>query len=459
MALSAPLQRIAELADLAIASPAANDIVTVTGLDPVLPSRFRLGEVAAAALAEVGYGAAMLSRAAGGPAANVATSAVAGACAVISFGLQRVNDEVVPRTNQSNPFVRPYQCGDGRWIYLHGGFPHLAAGLADLLGVAHDADRATLAAAASAWTAIDLEAEIGERNLCGIAIRTTDEWLAHPHGEVVRSLPTVQRTECDGEVPWQPSASAQPLAGLRVLDLTRVLAGPTCGRTLAALGADVLQVTAPNTPSVPSFVIDTGHGKRRAFADFRNAEELAQVRALASKAHVVVQGYRPGVIERHGLDEASLRNAGWRGVYGSISCFGPLGPFSHRAGWEQLAQSVSGIALAEGARNGKPALVPAAATDYTTGLLMAGAIVRTLVERQPSSIVASLCQAAMLLIDAGDDLDPAEASGIGEPQLLATPGEFGDVDHLPLGVTVEHLDLGWRHSSHRLGSDELRFVS
>ena len=462
MPLTPSVQRVAELAhlaisDLATADPATTSDVTVDGADPVLPSRFHLGDVAAAALAEVGFGASRLSQLAGGPGGAVTTSAVAGACAVISFGLQRVDGEIVPRTNQSNPFVRPYQCGDGRWVYIHGGFPHLAAGLADLLDVPADADRAALSAAVAQWTAFDLEAAIGERNLCGIALRTVDEWLKHPHGQAVRVLPTIQRTAVGDGPTWEPSSGPRPLDGLRVLDLTRVLAGPTCGRTLAGLGADVLQVTAPSTPSVPSFVIDTGHGKRRAFADLRNPDDRAQVQRLAHEAHVVVQGYRPGVIERLGFDEATLRSDGWRGIYGSISCFGPTGPFAHRAGWEQLAQSASGIALAEGPRNGKPALVPAAPTDYTTGLLMAGAIVRSLAEGGGASIVGSLCQTAMLLIDAGDDLDPAAATGIGEPRLTTTPGHFGTIDHLPFGVEVEGLDLGWSFSARKLGSDELRF--
>ncbi len=444
--------RIAELAGLAL-----DETVVITGSDPVLPSRFHLGEVAAVALAEVGAAAGDASRSVGGPAGRVTTSAVAGACAIISFGLQRVDGEIIPRTNQSNPLVRPYRCGDGRWVFLHGGFPHLADGLRDLLDLAPEPDRAQVAAAAQQWNGFDLEAAIGERDLCGIALRTPEEFRSHPHGAAVAQLPTVQSKGFDGDLNWDPSPTTKPLTGLKVLDMTRVLAGPTCGRTLAALGADVLQVTGPNTPSVPAFVIDTGHGKRRAIGDLNLAADRQRIVELARSADVVVQGYRPGVIERFGLSEDQLRNDGWAGVYGSISCFGPSGPFAHRAGWEQLAQSVSGIALSEGELDGTPTLVPGAATDYTTGLLLAGRIVRAVGQGRSESITASLCQTAALLIDANSDLDPGQAVGIGEPSLVRSEGEHGVVEHLPLGVEIEGLDVTWSHSSRKLGSDELRF--
>lgn len=449
------IEQLAGLAGLTL--PAGT---VIDGADPVLPSRFHLGEAAALALADAADGAASLSRDAGGSPGPVRTSALAGACAIISFGLQRIDGEVIPRTNQSNPFVRPYRCGDDRWVFIHGGFPGLAAGLADLLGVAEDADRAAVGEAMARWSAQALEDAIGEHGLCGVVVRTPDEWLAHPHGAAIAELDTVTVTEQQtgsNHEPWQPSDSTRPLAGLRVLDLTRVLAGPTCGRTLAAFGADVLQVTGPDVPNVPAFVIDTGHGKRRALCDLADPAQAEHLRRLAEEAHVVVQGYRPGVIARHGLDETSLRDRGWDGIYGSISCFGPSGPMSDRAGWEQLAQSTSGIALTEGAADGSPTLVPAAATDYTTGLLLAARIIRALVHRAPARIDASLCQTAMWLLRAGANLDPADAVGVGSASTERQLGDFGEVDRLGFGAEVDGLDIGWAWSARRLDHDTLSF--
>ena len=173
-----------------------------------------------------------------------------------------------------------------------------------------------------------------------------EEWRAHPQGELVSAWPTVVVSAGDSawRPRWEPS-SQRPLDGLRVLDLTRVLAGPTCGRTLAAFGADVLHVRGPHVPVVPAFVIDTGHGKRQAHCDMTDPDQLAALRQVAIDADVVVQGYRPGVVARYGLDESSLRADGFGGIFGSVSAYGHDGPWSDRAGWEQLAQSTSGLCL------------------------------------------------------------------------------------------------------------------
>ncbi len=431
----------------------------VEGHDPWLPTRHRIGEVAALALAEVGDGARTLSIVAGGDPGPVSTSVKEGAQAIISFGLLRVDGEPVARTNQSNPFVRPHRCADGRWVYLHGGFPHLQAGLAELFGVAVDAPFDVVAAACRTRQAQDLENEIADRRLCGAMLRTTAEWHDHEHGSAVQALPTViTGPAIDPIAGWEP-ASRRPLAGLRVLDLTRVLAGPACGRTLAALGADVLQVTSPATPNVPVFVIDTGHGKRRAFCDFTNADELQDLRHIAQRAHVIVQGYRPGVVERFGLDAGSLRTDGFTGLHASVSCYGPTGPFAQRAGWEQLAQSVSGLADFDAVQPDAPAptMLPAAATDYTTGFRLAGAIVRALEAGHGRDLHASLCQTAAWIQRAGS-LDAEAEPHAGLTDGMATSAirsSFGTLTRLEPGVRVQGLDVSWRSPSASLGSSSL----
>lgn len=446
------IQQLAGLAGSGI--EAANGNVVIHGTGPVLPARLPIAEVAAVALAEVGDGARELSVQAGGDPGLVETSVEKGAQSIISFALTKVDGEAIPRTNQSNPFVRHYRCGDGRWVYLHGGFPTLAARLADLLGLRVEATFDEVGAAVATWTGQELEDAIAARRGCGGLIRTEAEWLAHPQGAAVAALDVVDvRPVAESIAGWEPS-QRRPLTGLRVLDLTRVLAGPTCGRTLAALGADVLQVTGPNTPNVPSFIVDTGQGKRRTFGDLDVANDLAATQQLAVSAHVVVQGYRPGVVERFGLDAETLRSNGFRGIYANVSAFGPNGPFADRAGWEQLAQSVSGIAVTEGAIE-KPSLLPAAATDYTTGYLLAGAIVRQLGRGLAADIDASLCQTAGLLMRAGPRHDPADATGIGTPEMETVVSGFGRVERLTPNVTVEGLDLTWRSGPMGLGTSLL----
>jgi crotonobetainyl-CoA:carnitine CoA-transferase CaiB-like acyl-CoA transferase len=242
-----------------------------------------------------------------------------------------------------------------------------------------------------------------------------------------------------------------------VLDLTRVLAGPTCGRTLAAFGADVLHVRGPNVPFVPAFVVDTGHGKRQAHADFTDAAQLAALREVALAADVVVQGYRPGVVARYGLDEDSLRSDGFRGVFASVSAFGHEGPWSDRAGWEQLAQSASGLCL-DPLGDDKPVMLPCAATDYTTGFVAAAGIMEALdaalVDGRSRRVDASLCQTAAWILRVGRCDEVATPSGVA-PQLQRSDTGFGVVEHLGPCVEVDGLDIGWAHPTTPLGAGTL----
>lgn len=446
------IQHLADLAGAELDTSSGN--IRITGNDPTLPAKTPMAEVAAVALAEIGDAARELSIQAGGDPGLVETSVERGAQSIISFALTKVDGEAIPRTNQSNPFVRHYPCADGRWVYLHGGFPTLAARLADVLGVSVDATFDEVGAAVATWNGLELEDAIADVRGCGGMIRSQQEWLDHPHGAAVAELDVVEvESFAEPIAGWEPS-QRRPLTGLRVLDLTRVLAGPTCGRTLAALGADVLQITGPNTPNVPSFIVDTGQGKRRAFGDFNVANDLAAMQQLAVSAHVVVQGYRPGVVARYGLDAETLRANGFRGIYANVSAYGPKGPFADRAGWEQLAQSVSGLSALEGSVD-KPAQLPAAACDYTTGYLLAGAITRQLARGMTAEIDASLCQTAGLLLAAGPRRNPADATGIGTPQTESVVSGFGRVERLTPNVAVEGLDLTWRSGPMGLGTSLL----
>jgi len=308
------------------------------------------------------------------------------------------------------------------------------------------------------WESGALEDAVAGARGCSAIIRTDAEWRQHPQGQVVHSWPLiVQRsTGVSAAIRWSPTP-ARPLDGLRVLDLTRVLAGPTCGRTLAAFGADVLHVRGPNVPVVPAFVIDTGHGKRQAHCDFSDPGQLAALRRVALDADVVVQGYRPGVVARFGLDEASLRNDGFAGLFASVSAFGHEGPWSDRAGWEQLAQSTSGLCL-DPLGDEKPTMLPSAATDYTTGFVLAGGIMEaldaSLADGFARRVDASLCQTAAWMLRVGHlDLEN-EPTGFDPPMLRSETG-FGVIDHLGPCVSVGGLDVGWTHPTTPLGQGGL----
>jgi crotonobetainyl-CoA:carnitine CoA-transferase CaiB-like acyl-CoA transferase len=448
--------RIAEIAALGGWTPDSD--VVITGADPALATPWPVGEVASVALTRAGAAAARLARRGGGEPGVIRGDVADAAAATISFALMRVDGASMARTNADNPWVDRYRCADGRWIHLHGGFPDLAERLASLLDLPVDADTATIAAGVVAWESVVLEDAVAERRGCSAIIRTQDEWRRHPHGELVHSWPTVVRHDTGVSLRsrWAPS-STRPLDGLRVLDLTRVLAGPTCGRTLAAFGADVLHVRGPNVPNVPAFVVDTGHGKRQAHTDFSDPDELAALRRVALDADVVVQGYRPGVVGRFGLDEESLRADGFGGVFGSVSAFGHEGPWSDRAGWEQLAQSTSGLCL-DPLGDVEPPMLPCAFTDYTTGFVMAAGIMEALdasfVDGVAKRVDGSLCQTAAWILRVGKLGEARPPTGFA-PTLRRSETGFGIVEHLGPCVDVDGLDVGWTRSTTPLGDGSL----
>lgn len=450
---STRVAHVAELGGLRL-----DGAVEVVGADPVLATPWPVGEIAAVALAHSGVAAARLSRRAGANPGPVRVTVADAAAATIGFAVMRVDGESMARTNAENPWVGRYRCADRRWIHLHGGFPGLAGRLASLLELPADAEEIAIGAAVGRWESGPLEDAVAARAGCSAIIRTEDEWRRHPQGELVHSWPTVVQRIRDMPAPtrWTPSPT-RPLDGLRVLDLTRVLAGPTCGRTLAAFGADVLHVRGPNVPVVPAFVVDTGHGKRQAHADFTDADQLVALRDVALAADVVVQGYRPGVVARYGLDEDSLRSDGFRGVFASVSAFGHEGPWSDRAGWEQLAQSASGLCL-DPLGDRKPAMLPCAATDYTTGFVLAAGIMEALdaalADGRGRRVDGSLCQTAAWILRVGC-LGEVVTSPSPAPELRRSETGFGVVEHLGPCVDVDGLDVGWVHPTSPLGAGRL----
>jgi hypothetical protein len=343
--------------------------------------------------------------------------------------------------------------------------------LSSVLDIPSASDAQVIADATRAWNSEDLEDAVARAAGCAAVVRSADEWRRHPQGRIVDQLAAVEQR--DGGVAasqaWSPSAR-RPLDGLRVLDLTRVLAGPTCARTLAAFGAEVLHVSGPDVPFVPAFVIETGHGKRQAFADLDDPAERDRLRAIAIDADVVVQGWRPGVVDRFGLDEASLRGDGFGGCYGSLCAYGHDGPWSLRAGWEQLAQSTSGLCL-DPMGVDAPRMLPCAATDYTTGFVLAAGIVRALAamldDGRARRVEASLCQTAAWILRVGrldeqrsrssdDAIDWHHPIGL-SPELVRSDTAFGVVDHLGPCMAVDGLDVGWTMPTAPLGSGTLRW--
>jgi hypothetical protein len=204
-------------------------------------------------------------------------------------------------------------------------------------------------------------------------VRSRDEWLAHPQGRAVAALPLLEIVRI-GDAPPEPLGRAdRPLGGVRVLDLTRVIAGPECGRTLASHGADVLHVTGPHLPNLPSHVIDLGLGKRSTSLDLRRPQDAERLRTLVAGADVFSQSYRPGALAALGFAPEDVARVRPGIVYVTLSAYGHMGPWRERRGFETLIQSVSGLAHEQGfgAGGDRPQHLPAQVVDHAAGYLAA----------------------------------------------------------------------------------------
>jgi crotonobetainyl-CoA:carnitine CoA-transferase CaiB-like acyl-CoA transferase len=455
--------RVAELLTEVGLPVEAAACVTIDGNDPVYASPFPVASSAAVALGAVGAAAGLIWKDKTGSEQTVSVEVRRAGASLLSFVFQQLLDGDTPQRLADNPLVQLYECRDGRWVHLHGAFPRLADPARRVLEIDDRADAATVAAAVAKWDAQALEDALAEARACGAMVRTQEEWAAHPQGRAVGGFARVEIEKVGESDPEPVGGTARPLDGIRVLDLTRILAGPTSGRTLAEHGADVLLVNSPTLDNVPPFVIDTSHGKRSTFLDLDDAADHERLLALASTADVFAQGYRGGSMERRGLSPHDLAARRPGIVYVTMNCYGDVGPWRERPGWEQLAQTVSGMASVHGG-DGPPALVPAAACDYTTGYLAAlgtmGALWRRGHEGGSYHVRASLCQTAMWFARE-PRVDSAGASGFGdiEPFLTTTDTSFGRLRHLAPVAQMSATPPHWALPTTPLGAHPPEWAS
>ncbi|MDF9875872.1 CoA transferase [Cellulosimicrobium cellulans] len=277
-----------------------------------------------------------------------------------------------------------FPTADG-WVRTHANYPHHRArllALLDLPDAVSTPTRDDVAAALAVRSAQDVEDRAADIGAIAVRVRTEDAWLASAPGRATASDPPVRRSERDDAAPPRPLARGpRPLAGLRVLDLTRVIAGPVATRTLALLGADVLRVDPPRLPEIEVQHLDTGQGKQSTLLDLATHDGLARAQELLDRADVLVTGYRPGAVEAFGLRLPPGT------VHARVTAWGDDGPWAGRRGFDSIVQAVSGIALVEGTRDGAapgdaiPGALPAQALDHATGYLVAAAVVDALAGR------------------------------------------------------------------------------
>ncbi len=357
-----------------------------------------------------------------------------------------------------DPIAGDYRTTDG-WIRLHTNAPHHRRAVESVLGT--HGQRAAIARAVRSWKAGELESAIVAAKSCAAEMRTLQDWAVHEQGSAVSKEPLAHRELVTGERShWRPIPE-RPLAGLRVLDLTRVLAGPVATRFLAGYGADVLRIDAP-TWDEPGVVPEVTLGKRCARLDLHAREDRTIFEGLLRDADILVHGYRPGALDGLGYG-AEMRQAIRPGLIDvSLCAYGWTGPWAARRGFDSLVQMSCGIAEAGMAwkHSEAPIPLPVQALDHATGYLMAAACVRALTERllTGSGSIArfSLARTAKLLTDLGESpactpfdkpSDPDYAPGTEE-----TP--WGKAQRARVPVKIQGIEMRWERPAQALGSSE-----
>ncbi|KAL1406658.1 hypothetical protein Q8F55_008364 [Vanrija albida] len=340
---------------------------------------------ASIALAALGAAQVQADRLGAAPRA-VSVDTADAAIAFKSDHFVRLDGEPLP--NPWGPIGGLHATRDGH-VRIHDNFPHHCEGVLRLLRVER-ADRELVAAKLKGWGAREFEDAAHAAGLVAYALRTEDEWAAEPQAAATLPLPEIVRTP--GPPHASPSFAAappelvarRPLAGLRVLDLTRIIAGPVAGRTLAAYGADVLWVTAPHLPDLPAVDRDVARGKRTAQLDLETEGGREKLRELVAGADVFLQSYRPGALAAKGFGYDDVRALNPGIIYASLSAWGPHGPWAARRGFDSLVQTASGMNASEAAAAGGDAVarpLPTQALDHGAGYFLAFGILAALHRR------------------------------------------------------------------------------
>ncbi|MDH6520024.1 crotonobetainyl-CoA:carnitine CoA-transferase CaiB-like acyl-CoA transferase [Streptomyces sp. SAI-135] len=364
------------------------------------------------------------------------------------------------------PLSRFWRTADG-WVRTHANYPHHRARLLDALGVPEDT--AAVEAALAERSALDVEEAVYAAGGLAVALRSPAQWAAHPQAAEVAKRPLVERGRLDtARVRAFAPVGTSPLlpaAGLRVLDLTRVLAGPVATRTLALLGADVLRLDAPRLPELPDQHADTGLGKRSATLDLADDRQIFE--ELLAAADVVVTGYRPGALDRFGLSAEALAERRPGVVVAQLSAWGAYGPWGERRGFDSLVQAATGIAVLEGSAQ-RPGALPAQALDHGTGYLLAAAVLRALAEQSYEGgsrfVRLALARTALWLTDGVDGTGDLAAGctqsgsydGPG-PWLSETDSALGRLRYALSPVSFEGGPVDWERPPVPWGTDAARW--
>lgn len=464
----AALEPAAALSQLWRAAGLADSVlqrVHLSGIEPVLPSSFAVGTAAQASIAAAALAAAELGRLRNGVVQDVAVDMRHAALECCTWF--RLDGRALPMWDKLSAL---YPCGDDSgaagWVRIHANFAHHRDGALRLLGLPEGggSEQADVRHALRDWRALDFEQAAADAGLVVAALRSFDEWDRHAQGQALATQPLLQLQRI-GDAPPRAlaalAAQARPLQGVRVLDLTRILAGPVGTRALAAYGADVLLVNAPHLPNIDA-IAETSRGKLSALADLRNAADRAAFETVLRRAHVFVQGYRPGGLQQLGYsaDALAARHPGI--VVVSLSAYGHDGPWSLRRGFDSLMQTATGFNVAEAQAFGRgpPRALPMQILDHASGYLIAFGACAALQRQQAQGgswhVQVSLARTAQWLrglgrVEGGFDADAPEFV----PYLETSASGFGKLTALRHAAMLSATPASWPRPSMPPGSHAL----
>ena len=424
-----------------------------------LPSYFQVTNLAVAAYGAVGQAMAKLQKSHGlaqSPAVRVNRAL---ASRWYSASIHPIGWEMPPLWDA---VAGLYRCKDG-WIRLHTNLPHHRdAALSVLKAKAH---REAVTAAALRWQAEELEAAIAQAGGVAAMMRTADEWAAHPQGQAVASEPLIDwNSHRKATAKSWDATPKRPLNGLKVLDLTRVLAGPVATRTLAGFGAEVLRIDPPDWEE-PNVIPDVTLGKRCARLNLTQPKDRATFENLLCEADILVHGYRNGALEGLGYGLATRQALNPTLIEASLNAYGWEGPWAQRRGFDSLVQMACGIAEAgqRWAHAKVPTPLPVQALDHATGYLMAAAILKSLSAAKEGTFTnarLSLARTAVLLMQ-------HPQTELGALSVMPEPADFNpEVENTPWGaahrlapaLSIEGSPMFWEKSATNLGSSAARWA-
>lgn len=357
-----------------------------------------------------------------------------------------------------------WRTADG-WVRTHANYPHHADRLRAVLGLPDSPDHATMERTVAMWRAVDLEEAAAQRGALASAVRTRAGWASTSQAEASRGGRWIHADTMGDATPRARREAAErsrPLAGMRVLDMTRVIAGPVAGRTLALAGADVLRVDPRALPEPEWQHLDTGHHKRSTLLDLRDRRDLRTFESLAAAADIMLLGYSPAALERLRLDPSSLPDRFPGVVAGYVSAWSPNGSWSRRRGFDSLVQAATGIAMAESSDGDRPGTMPAQALDHSTGYLLAAAVVAEWVRQRAEGgtrmVSLSLQDCAELLLshsdaDAGLAPDVPVLPEPGGSRVVELQARCGTVTTAAPAVTLGGRACSYEHAPTPWGSD------